>query len=186
MIEPKKNAIGTEMNMPNITSIAFSVFIRSPSPNPVWSPCIFIMANMVVPPRSSNTIETVVEVGSPRLLNMSSRITSEIITDRKMNISSLKENIAGWKIPCLAISIIPLLIVAPMKTPTAATMIIVLNDATLAPMAELRKFTASLLTPTIRSTTASEKRNSTKKRNMLIFSNLLDIKLLCLNTLQNS
>ena len=41
-----------------------------------------------------------------------------------------------------------------MKIPIAAITRIVLNDAALAPTAELRKFTASLLTPTLRSMTA--------------------------------
>ena len=161
---PKKKAMATETNMAMIMPSAFSVFIRSPTVSPVVSFASFRSTNAVVPPSSSNTRETVVEVGSPRLLNMSSRITSEIITARKMNISSFRENIAGWNTPFLATSIIPLLIVAPMKTPTAATMMIVLNLATLAPIAEFRKLTASLLTPTIRSNTASTNRNTTNTR----------------------
>jgi hypothetical protein len=46
---------------------------------------------------------------------------------------------------------------APMKTPTEAMIIMTLNDAAFEPMAELRKFTASLLTPTERSKIASKK-----------------------------
>ena len=53
--------------------------------------------------------------------------------------------------PCLAMSIMPLLMVAPQKIPMAAIIMMVLNLAALAPMAELRKLTASLLTPTHRS-----------------------------------
>ena len=64
-------------------------------------------------------------------------------------------------IPCLAISIIPALITAPIRTPAEATINTVLNFATLAPIAELRKFTASLLTPTNRSNTARTSRNPT-------------------------
>lgn len=66
--------------------------------------------------------------------------------------------------PCLAMSIIPLLVVAPTKMPTAATMRIVLNFAAFAPTAGLRKFTASFATPTERSKTAKTKRNSKTTR----------------------
>ena len=70
-------------------------------------------------------------------------------------------------IPCLATSIMPLLIAAPANTPIAATVTIVLCLATLAPMAEFRKFTASLLTPTTRSKTARIIRNTTIPRNRM-------------------
>ena len=66
--------------------------------------------------------------------------------------------------PCRAMSIMPLLIVAPMKTPMAATIMMTLNEAVLAPTAELRKFTASLLTPTIKSKMASTKRKMTNPK----------------------
>ena len=64
-------------------------------------------------------------------------------------------------IPLRATSIIPLENTAPTRIQTAATAIITRNDATLEPIAELRKFTASLLTPTIRSDAASKKRITT-------------------------
>ena len=67
--------------------------------------------------------------------------------------------------PCRATSIMPLLRAAPANTPIAATVTTVLYLATLAPMAEFRKFTASLLTPTTRSNTASTIRNITIPRN---------------------
>ena len=63
--------------------------------------------------------------------------------------------------PCLATSIIPALITAPTSTPIEAMNMTVLNFATLAPMAELRKLTASLLTPTNRSNTARISRKTT-------------------------
>ena len=66
-------------------------------------------------------------------------------------------------VPCT--SIIPLLKAAPANTPTAAIVTIVLYFATRAPMAEFRKFTASLLTPTTRSDTARTIRNITIPRN---------------------
>ena len=53
----------------------------------------------------------------------------------------------------------PLLMAAPMNTPLAATIMMVRHDAAREPTADVRKFTASLLTPTERSNTASRKRN---------------------------
>ncbi len=67
--------------------------------------------------------------------------------------------------PWRAISIMPLLIAAPINTPIEATMIMRLKEAAFVPIAELRKFTASLLTPTDRSNTASRNRNTTTQRN---------------------
>ena len=55
------------------------------------------------------------------------------------------------KIPFLATSIKPLENSAPRATPEPAKIIIVLNEMALEPTAELKKFTASLLTPTIKS-----------------------------------
>ena len=62
--------------------------------------------------------------------------------------------------PCRATSIIPADSIAPATIPTEATMRTVRNRATLAPMAEFIKLTASLLTPTNKSTTASTSRNT--------------------------
>ena len=62
--------------------------------------------------------------------------------------------------PWRATSIIPLDRAAPAKTPVAATAMIVLKRAAFAPMAELMKLTASLLTPTTRSNMASTHRNT--------------------------
>jgi len=72
-----------------MTDKAFSVFSRSAKPNmPVSSPAILMRANTKVPPSSSNTIDTVVEVGIPKELKMSSKTTSVTITARKIHISS--------------------------------------------------------------------------------------------------
>jgi len=105
-------------------------------------------------PNNSKTIDTVVEVGRPHELNKSNIRISVIITDKKIIIISLKKKASGLNIPFLAISIIPLEDKAPMATPRLARIIIFLNEITLEPIAEFRKFTASLLTPTIRSLTA--------------------------------
>ena len=117
-----------------------------------------------VAPRSSNTMDTVVEVGIPRELKTSRSMISVTITARKIYMSSLNANCSGLKIPCRAMSIMPLLMMAPRNTPVAATKMMVLNLATLAPIAELRKLTASLLTPTQRSEMARMKRNITNPR----------------------
>jgi len=50
-----------------------------------------------------------------------------------------------------------------MPTPRLATIKIVLKEATLDPTAEFRKLTASLLTPTTRSTIASSNRVANTK-----------------------
>ena len=102
-------------------------------------------------PNNSKTIDTVVEVGRPHELNKSNIRISVIITDKKIMIISLKKKASGLKIPFLAISIIPLEDNAPTATPRLASIIIFLNEITLDPIAEFRKFTASLLTPTIKS-----------------------------------
>ena len=65
------------------------------------------------------------------------------------NINSL-----GLNIPFLATSINPLEKIAPNATPILATIIMVLNEIALDPIAEFKKFTASLLTPTTRSAIA--------------------------------
>ncbi len=67
--------------------------------------------------------------------------------------------------PWRAMSIIPLLIAAPINTPIAATIITRLKEAAREPIAEFRKFTASLLTPTDRSNTASKNKKITTQRN---------------------
>ena len=46
-------------------------------------------------PNSSKTIETVVEVGSPRELKVSSSSTSLTITAKKITMISAKVNICG-------------------------------------------------------------------------------------------
>ena len=74
--------------MPSITDKAFSVFSRSLNPNPVASPAILMSDTTKVAPRSSNTIDTVVDVGIPNVLNMSSRIISVTITAMKMQLRS--------------------------------------------------------------------------------------------------
>ena len=86
---PKKKAIATETKMAMMTDKALSVLIRSPNPS-VSLLCTLISARAKVPPKSSNTIETVVEVGIPIELNTSSRTTSVSITASRMHMISAK------------------------------------------------------------------------------------------------
>ncbi len=60
----------------------------------------------------------------------------------------------GLKMPLRAISIMPLEKVHPKSTPAPATNMMRLYEAALQPKAELKKLTASLLTPTKRSNAA--------------------------------
>ena len=76
------------------------------------------------------------------------------MTARKIIMTSSKLNILGTKIPLRAISIIPLENNAPTATPKLATIIVVLKEMAFEPMAEFRKLTASLLTPTTKSSMA--------------------------------
>jgi hypothetical protein len=71
------------------------------------------------------------------------------------------------KIPFLATSIIPLENTAPTKTPKLAIIIMFLKEMTFDPIAEFKKFTASLLTPTIRSATAKIASAIIIKKNIL-------------------
>ena len=86
---PKKNAMATDTNIAMMTCNALSVLMSWPmeySPSPI----VFTSARANVPPSSSNTIETVVDVGRPIVLNTSSSTTSVSITARRMHISSSK------------------------------------------------------------------------------------------------
>lgn len=108
-------------------------------------------------PKSSKTMETVVEVGKANVLKISSKIISVSITAMKMIITSANRNWSGKKTPLRATSIIPEEKVAPSIMPKLATSMMIHREATLEPIAEFRKFTASLLTPTIRSEMAKTK-----------------------------
>jgi len=68
-------------------------------------------------------------------------------------------------------SIIPLLIAAPIKTPVDAIIRTFLKDAALDPIAEFRKLTASLLTPTDKSKIANmNKKIITQRKSISIVS----------------
>jgi len=105
-------------------------------------------------PNNPKTKETVVDVGIPTELKKSSNKMSVIMTAMKMIMISLNMNSPGLKIPFLATSIIPLEKMAPTATPILATIIIVLKEIAFDPIAEFKKLTASLLTPTTKSAIA--------------------------------
>ncbi len=86
------------------------------------------------------------------------------ITARKIVISSGIVNSCGWKMPLRATSIMPPENSTPARMPKLATIMITCRGATREPIDEFRKFTASLLTPTIRSNTANASRITTAAR----------------------
>ena len=84
------------------------------------------------------------------------------ITATKMSMMLSKVKKLGMNTPFRATSIIPSEETAPAITPIEAMIRIVLNEATFEPIAEFKKFAASLLTPTVRSMIA--RRNKTNTR----------------------
>ncbi len=87
-IVPKMKAMATDRNIPMITDRAFSVLSRSPIARVLSGAMILNSATTNVAPSSSNTIDTVVDVGIPRELNMSSNIMSVTITAMNMVMTS--------------------------------------------------------------------------------------------------
>ena len=170
---PIEKATPTDTNIPVIMVTAFSELIywpRLPNPSPLLT--TLYSATATEAPSNSKTMETVVEVGSPNVLKKSSRTTSVNITAKKMTITSAKEKNCGLKIPLRATSIIPPANSAPTNTPKDATIIMVRRVPAFDPIAELRKFTASLATPTMRSIAASTNKIITKNKNILIIITL--------------
>ena len=86
---PKKKAIATDTKMAMMTLSALLEFIRSVIMSD-GSAFILKSARMKVAPRSSKTSDTVVEVGMPRVLKMSSTTTSVTITASNIVITSAK------------------------------------------------------------------------------------------------
>ena len=160
---PTVKAITTEDKIPEIITIAFPVLmysLRLANDN-VGSFHITKVATASDDPNNSKTNDTVVDVGNPRALNVFKSITSVNITATKRTIMFSNENIPGWNTPFLATSIIPFDVSTPIIIPTAATVRITFLLATFEPRAELRKLTASLLTPTTRSRIASTAKMTT-------------------------
>ncbi len=87
---PKTKAIATDTNIAIITLRALLLLSRSVNSSEGFA-LILKRASMNVAPSRSNTSETVVEVGMPRVLNISSTTTSATITARKIVIISANE-----------------------------------------------------------------------------------------------
>jgi hypothetical protein len=85
---PKKKATATERKMPMMTERAFSV-LRSVAKPKASPPAAILMSDTAkAAPKSSKTMETVVEVGMPKVLKMSRRMTSVTMTAMKMQMTS--------------------------------------------------------------------------------------------------
>ncbi len=89
---PMVNATTTERRIPRIISVAFSVLMYWPisATDIVSSADILSKATHTAAPKSSKTIETVVEVGIPSVLKKSSNKISVIMTAIKMIMISSK------------------------------------------------------------------------------------------------
>ncbi len=79
--------MATETKMAIITCKALEELTRLLMSR-LWSAANFNVASMTVPPNSSKTRDTVVEVGMPSVLNISSTMTSVTMTARKIVITS--------------------------------------------------------------------------------------------------
>ena len=79
--------MATLTKIATITLNALSVLRRSPNESE-GSPAILMAARMNVPPNNSNTSDTVVDVGIPKVLKMSRMMTSVTITARNIVITS--------------------------------------------------------------------------------------------------
>ena len=128
---PQTKAITTEIRIPPIIAIALPVLIMSAivasEPSGSVTSASFAILKILIPtaaPSSPNTSDTVVEVGIPSVLKISSRITLVNITARNSSMTSANVNISGWKTPLRATSIIPFEVMAPTMIPTEATVMI--------------------------------------------------------------
>gem|GEM_PF-2932591 len=89
IIHHDTNAIPTDKKIPDIIVIVLDILINEPSSEMVrLSPTRWIRAIASQAHNSSNTTDTVVEVGSLKELYTSSRITSAITTEKKTIIIS--------------------------------------------------------------------------------------------------
>ncbi len=110
-IKPTTKAIATDNKIPKIIFIAEAELItcQASSKLPNFQKPIISAA-----PKSSNTTETVVEVGKPNVEYKSSNIISANTTPKNIVITSPVLKKLGVKIPFLATSIIPSEKVAPI------------------------------------------------------------------------
>ena len=94
--EPAMKATTTETRMPVMMVRALEVLMKSTTSASEASATqsLYIAAAMALP-KSSKTMDTVVDVGSPRELKVSRSRTSLTITAKKITMISAKENICG-------------------------------------------------------------------------------------------
>ena len=162
-IIPQVNASTTESRIAAMIPIARSVLMKLPkSVNArVSVPAILKIETAIADPNKQKINDTVVEVGRPHVLYRSSRMVFANITPRYNIITSWKVNSDGSNIPLRATSIMPLEVTAPMMIPIEATNKMTFLGAAFDPIAELRKLTASFVTPTNKPATARTPRTIT-------------------------
>lgn len=90
MITPAVNAITTDTKIPEMIARAFPELIYSPIGNALGSVYILMREKATAAPNNSKTIDTVVDVGIPKVLNTSKRITSVTITAKNKRMISEK------------------------------------------------------------------------------------------------
>ena len=96
-IAPTTNAMATEARIPDIMTSAFPELIKRDMSAAVYSGLALISreATAIAAPSRPNTSDTVVDVGSPKVLNRSSNITLANITPRNSIMISRNVNISG-------------------------------------------------------------------------------------------
>ena len=162
-IIPQVNASTTDSRIAAMIPSARSELIYSPKLANVISGLLAILKTetAIAEPNKQKISDTVVDVGRPHVLYRSSRMMLANITPKYNIITSWNVKSEGSNIPLRATSIIPLDVTAPMMIPIEAIIRITFLGAAFEPIAELRKLTASLVTPTNRPATARMPRTIT-------------------------
>lgn len=95
MMVPRTKAMAMEMKMPPMMANAFPLLIYSARLSPDPEVHTVNSETATAAPNSSNTNDTVVEVGKPKVLNRSKSTTSVSITVKKSIMMVGKVNLAG-------------------------------------------------------------------------------------------
>ena len=117
---PTTNAMATEAKIAKIICRHFSSLMYS-SKGQVKKELLLKIAMPMAAPSKENTNATVVDVGNPSVLKVSSKMMFATITAKNSSMTSWKVNISGSMTPFRATAIIPLEKHAPRMTPMAAT-----------------------------------------------------------------
>jgi len=91
---PATKATTTDINIPEMMANALPELMYSAKLPALFFQMIY-SETATAAPNSSKTNDTVVEVGSPSVLNISSKMTSVIMTAKKSIMIFGKENILG-------------------------------------------------------------------------------------------